>query len=153
LIFLATAALAVPLGLYLAKVFDGRYRAPAPLRWVEQFLGTEPQSWKQYCVALLLSNVAFFVVAFAVLASQPYHPEFLNPDKKGMLEPTTIFNTLCSFLSNTNLQHYSGEVHLSYGSQLFAIMWNQFVTPAVGLAALIAIIRGLRGDKHVGNYY
>ena len=34
-----------------------------------------------------------------------------------------------SFLSNTNLQHYSGEVHLSYGSQLFVICWNQFVSP------------------------
>jgi K+-transporting ATPase ATPase A chain len=153
LIFLATAALAVPLGLYLAQVFNGRYRAPLWLQKVERVFDTGPQSWKQYCVALLLSNVAFFVVAFAVLASQPYHPAFLNPDGKGMLEPSTIFNTLCSFLSNTNLQHYSGEVHLSYGSQLFAIMWNQFVTPAVGLCALVAIIRGLRGDKQMGNYY
>jgi K+-transporting ATPase ATPase A chain len=69
-----------------------------------------------------------------------------------MLSPTTIFNTACSFLTNTNLQHYSGEVHLSYGSQLFGIMYKQFVTPAVGLAALLAVIRGLRGDSHLGNY-
>src|SRR5262249_9172969 len=60
---------------------------------------------------------------------------------------------MASFLSNTNLQHYSGEVHLSYGSQIFAIMWNQFVTPVVGLAALLAIIRGLRGDRFMGNFY
>ena len=69
-----------------------------------------------------------FVVGFAVLATQPWHP-LLNPDDKGMLAPTTIFNTACSFLTNTNLQHYSGEVHLSYFSQLFVICWKQFVTP------------------------
>src|SRR5262249_43072591 len=56
-------------------------------------------------------------------------------------------------LTNTNLQHYSGEVHLSYGSQLFAIMFKQFVTPVIGLAALLAVIRGLRGNKDMGNFY
>jgi K+-transporting ATPase ATPase A chain len=153
LIFLTTVALAIPLGLYLARLFDGRYRAPGWLRWVEQRLDTGPQTWKQYGAALLLFNVALFVVGFAVLALQPFNPPFLNPDGKGMLAPSTIFNTLCSFLSNTNLQHYSGEVHLSYGSQLFGICWMQFVTPAVGLCALVAIIRGLRGDPRMGNFY
>ena len=56
-------------------------------------------------------------------------------------------------MSNTNQQHYSGEVHLSYFSQLFAICWKQFVTPAVGLCRLVAIIRGLRGDRDMGNFY
>jgi K+-transporting ATPase ATPase A chain len=153
LIFLATVLLAIPLGLYMARIFDGRYRAPGWLRWVEQRVDTGPQDWKQYAVAMLLFNVAILLVGFTVLALQPLHPSFLNPDGKKMLAPTTIFNTLCSFLSNTNLQHYSGEVHLSYGSQLFAIMWDQFVTPAVGLCALVAIIRGLRGDAHMGNFY
>ena len=92
-------------------------------------------------------NVVAFLIGFAVLALQPWHPHFLNPDGKGMLDPSTIFNTMCSFLSNTNLQHYSGEVHLSYGSQLFAIAWSQFVSPVIGLAALMAMIRGLRGDS------
>src|SRR5206468_6657690 len=67
--------------------------------------------------------------------------------------PTTVFNTVCSFLSNTNLQHYAGEVHLSYFSQLFFICWKQFLTPVIGLCALLAIIRGLRGDEHMGNFY
>ncbi len=153
LIFLLTVALAVPLGLYMAWVFDGRYRAPGWLRWLEQRVDTGPQNWKQYAVALLLFNVAAFVVGFAILALQPYHPQMLNPDNKGMLSPATIFHTCCSFLSNTNQQHYSGEVHLSYGSQLFFICWKQCVTPAIGLCALVAIIRGLRGDAHMGNYY
>jgi K+-transporting ATPase ATPase A chain len=153
LIFLATVVLAIPLGIYMAGIFDDRYRAPGWLRWVEGKVNTGPQNWKQYAVAMLLFNVVLFVVGFAVLALQPLNPSFFNPDGKGMLAPTTIFNTLSSFLSNTNLQHYSGEVHLSYGSQLFGIMFMQFVTPAIGLAALLAIVRGLRGDLHVGNFY
>lgn len=151
LILITTIVLAIPLGLYMAWIFDGRYRAPGFLRWIEERVDTGPQDWKRYTYALLLFNVAIFIVGFAVLALQPYLP--LNPDGKKMLAPTTIFNTVCSFLSNTNLQHYSGEVHLSYFSQIFFICWKQFITPAIGLCALVAIIRGLRGDKHMGNYF
>jgi K+-transporting ATPase ATPase A chain len=142
-------ALSVPLGRYMARVLD---RAGARSR-VERWLDTGPQSWKQYCYAMLLFNLGVFVFGFAVLATQPWHPAFLNPDNKGMLAPTTIFNTAASFLTNTNLQHYSGEVHLSYGSQLFAVMFKQFVTPVIGLAALLAVTRGLRGDRDMGNFY
>src|SRR5207302_6951736 len=102
-------------------------------------------------VALLVFNVVIFVVGFFILILQPYLP--LNPDDKKMLSPTTVFHTVCSFLSNTNQQHYSGEVHLSYFSQLFFICWKQFITPAIGLAALLAMIRGLRGDPLMGNFY
>jgi K+-transporting ATPase ATPase A chain len=143
--------LAVPIGLYMAWIFDGRYRAPGWLSWVEQRVDTGPQGWKEYSFALLIFNVAIFIVGFLVLVLQPWLP--LNPDDKKMLAPTMIFNTVCSFLSNTNLQHYSGEVHLSYFSQLFFICWKQFITPVIGLCALVAIIRGLRGDRHMGNYY
>jgi hypothetical protein len=149
LILLLTAALAVPLGLYMARVLD----RPGAGNAVERLIDTGPQGWKSYCFAMLGFNVVVFLLGFAVLATQPWHPAFLNPDGKKMLAPSTIFNTACSFVSNTNLQHYSGEVHLSYGSQLFAILYNQFVTPAIGLAALLAVIRGLRGDTNVGNFY
>jgi K+-transporting ATPase ATPase A chain len=144
-------ALALPLGLFMAWLFDSRCHAPGWLAWIEKRVDTGPQNWKQYTVALLGFNVVIFIAGFAILALQPLMP--LNPDDKKMLAPTTIFNTLCSFLSNTNLQHYSGEVHFSYFSQLFFICWMQFITPAIGLCALLAIIRGLRGDGHVGNYY
>src|SRR5262249_24210335 len=153
LILLVTFALALPLGLFMAWVFDGRYRAPGWLHWIEQRFDTGPQNWKQYCVSFMLFNIATFIVGFAVLATQPWHPAFLNPDGKGMLSPSTIFNTVCSFLTNTNLQHYSGEVHLSYFSQIVFICWKQILSPIIGLAALLAIIRGLRGDKHMGNFY
>jgi K+-transporting ATPase ATPase A chain len=92
-----------------------------------------------------------FVAGFAFLALQPVLP--LNPDARPALAPTTIFNTVISFQSNTSLQHYSGEQHLSYFSQLTAIMWNMFVSGATGLCALAAMVRGLRGDAHLGNYY
>src|SRR5580704_11004095 len=129
----ATVALAVPLGRYMAWILDGVRHPAGPLGWAERQLDTGPQSWKQYCLALLTFNVAAFVIGFLILALQPLLP--LNPDGRGMLAPSTIFNTACSFLTNTNLQHYSGEVHLSYFSQLFFICWKQFVTPAIGLAA------------------
>jgi K+-transporting ATPase ATPase A chain len=153
LILLVSFALAVPLGLYMAWIFDGRYRAPDWLRRIEERFDTGAQNWKQYCVSFMLFNIGTFVVGFAVLATQPWHPEFLNPDKKGMLAPSTIFNTVCSFLTNTNLQHYAGEVHLSYFSQLVFVCWKQILSPIIGLAALLAIIRGLRGDRHMGNFY
>ena len=148
LIIGTTVLLSVPLGRYMARVLD----RGGPANAVERLLFTGPQDWKQYAYAMLGSNVLIFLIGYAILATQPWHPAFLNPDHKGMLAPTTIFNTACSFLSNTNLQHYSGEVHLGYGSQLFGIMYKQFLTPAVGLAALLAIIRGLRGYAHLGNY-
>src|SRR5881227_717802 len=120
-------ALSVPLGRDMARVLD----RDGPRNRVERWLDTGPQTWKRYCAAMLLFNVVTFAFGFLVLATQPWHPAFLNPDGKGMLAPSTIFNTAASFLTNTNLQHYSGEVHLSYGSQLFAVLYKQFVTPAV----------------------
>src|SRR5208283_1740435 len=77
----------------------------------------------------------------------------LNPDGMKALGPTTVFNTAISFLTNTNLQHYAGEQHLSYFSQLFMVLWNMFVSASVGFCALLAVIRGLRGDHHLGNFY
>src|SRR5580704_17897188 len=92
-LFTITAvALSVPAGLYLAWIMDGRYRAPAWLAWLEKRLDTGAQSWQSYAVALLLFNTLMFVFGFVVLALQPDLP--VNPDKKGMLAPTTIFNTV-----------------------------------------------------------
>ncbi|MFO0809543.1 MAG: potassium-transporting ATPase subunit KdpA [Gemmataceae bacterium] len=142
-------ALSIPLGGYLTRVLD-RPSASGP---IERLVDTGPQDWKQYCYALLIFNTAAFVVGFGVLTMQPYDPAFLNPDSKGMLAPTTIFNTACSFISNTNLQHYSGEVHISYGTVLFFTCWKNFITPAIGVAALLAMVRALRGDAHLGNFY
>ncbi|MBP3955286.1 potassium-transporting ATPase subunit A [Gemmata sp. G18] len=152
-----TVLLSVPMGRYLAGVIDGKYKGFGPLRWVERRLDTGSQNWKQYAVSLLLFNTVMFVFGYLVLALQPVLPlnqsDPVFKDGKGMLSPTTIFNTVTSFLTNTNLQHYSGEQHLSYFSQLVFVVWNMFVSAAVGFCALAAVIRGLRGDPHMGNYY
>jgi K+-transporting ATPase ATPase A chain len=141
-----SAGLSVPLGRYLARVLD----RPAGNR-LERLLDTGGQDWKRYCFSMIGFNVLAFVAGYAVLSLQHELP--LNPDGKKRLAETTVFNTACSFLTNTNLQHYSGEVHLSYFSQVFVIVWKQFIGPAVGLTALLAVIRGLRGDAHLGNFY
>ncbi len=143
------AMLSVPLGRIMARILDRREAGNR----VERLLDTGPQDWKRYCFAMLAFNAAAFAVGFVTLSLQPLNPEFLNPDGKGMLSPVTIFNTACSFVSNTNLQHYSGEVHISYGTVLFFTCWKNFITPAIGLAALLAVIRGLRGDPNLGNFY
>src|SRR5271166_4862660 len=131
LIVVLAAGLALPLGLYLARVLDHS----APANGLERLLFTGPQNGRQYLIAMLVCNVSAFTIGYILLALQPHLP--LNPDEKKMLAASTIFNTASSFLTNTNLQHYSGEKHLSYFSQVFVICWNMLITPAVGLAALL----------------
>lgn len=131
------------------KGFRGRFTGL--FRSVCGGLIEKEQDWKAYSLSLLLFNVVMFVVVFAIMATQQYLP--LNPDAKGAIEPSTIFNTAASFVTNTNLQHYSGEVSMSYLSQLFALMWLQFVSAATGIAALAALSRGLSGKPKLGNFY
>ena len=69
-----------------------------------------------------------------------------------MLSPSMIFHTAISFMTNTNQQHYSGEVHLSYFSQIFFVCWKQILSPVIGLAALVAIIRGLARRQAHGQF-
>ena len=96
-------------------------------------------------------NVALFVFGFVVLCLQPIAP--LNPLGRGMLEPSTIFNTVISFMTNTNLQHYSGDQHFSNFSQIFFILPNMFLSASVGFCALAAVIRAFRGEETVGNFF
>jgi potassium-transporting ATPase potassium-binding subunit len=151
LIIATTVVLSIPCGFYLAWIMDGRYRAPRWLQWLEQRFDTGPQSWKQYTVSLLLFNLLLFIFGYVVLALQPVLP--FAPAGKGMLAPTTIFNTAISFFTNTNLQHYAGEQHFSYSSQLLFVVANMFLSASVGFCALLAVTRGLRGDANSGNYY
>jgi K+-transporting ATPase ATPase A chain len=168
-------AASLPLGWLMWKALDppadrvGRGVDAVPMFLLRLFGHRQPveMGWRRYTVSLLAFNAALFVIAFAVLWAQSVLP--LNPDGKGPLtelgykdaagvehkgaDTAVIFNTVCSFVTNTNLQHYSGEQHLSYFSQLGGIVWLQFVTPACGLAVMLAVIRGLRGEKHLGDFY
>jgi K+-transporting ATPase ATPase A chain len=146
-----TTLLAIPMSRYMAWIMDGKYKAPGIFAWFEKKLDSGGQTWKQYAAALIIFNVLMFVYGFIVLAVQPIAP--LNPRGLGMLAPTTIFNSVASFMTNTNLQHYSGDQHLSNFSQIFFVIWNQYVSAAVGLCALTAIIRCFRAEKLVGNFF
>jgi len=158
---LFTIATSVPLGHYIFKVFSGRKTLLDPLfapieRLVLRLTGVDPdlqQTWKQYTLSLLVSNVFMWLLTFAIVSLQRILP--LNPDGIASMEPTLAFNTISSFTTNTNLQHYSGETGLSYFSQMFVVTFLQFVTAATGVAACIAIIRGLAGSRlrEIGNFY
>ncbi|MFZ0679379.1 potassium-transporting ATPase subunit KdpA [Candidatus Binatus sp.] len=146
-----TTLLAIPLSRYLAWIMDGKYHAPGFFRWFEQRLDSGPQDWKQYTAALLIFNTVLFVFGFILLCLQPIAP--LNPRGLGILAPSTIFMTVCSFITNTNLQHYSGDQHLSNFSQIFFIITMMFVSASVGFCALTAIIRAFRGETKIGNFF
>jgi K+-transporting ATPase ATPase A chain len=149
---MATATIiAFPLSKYLAWIMDGKYRPLPVLGWCEKRLDSGPQDWKQYAGALLIFAIVMFIFGYLVLAIQPWMP--LNSDGKGMLFPTAIFNSVISFMTNTNLQHYSGDQHLSNFSQIFFCIWNMFVSAAVGFCALVAMIRAFRGAAKLGNYF
>jgi len=150
-ILVTTTLLAVPLSRYLAWIMDGRYHAPRFLRRFEVLLDSGPQNWKQYTVALLTFNTVLFVFGFAVLSLQPWLP--LNDQGKGMLAPTTIFHSVVSFMTNTDLQHYSGDQHLSNFSQIFFCITNFFLSASIGFCGLTAIIRAFRGEPMVGNFF
>ncbi len=152
------AALSWPLGRYMKWAMDpGESAGPRRERLDRLFvavagkLGREEHGWKRYAVDMLVFNVVMFVVSYGVMALQQHLP--LNPDGMKALEPHTVFNTTASFTTNTNLQHYSGEQQMSYLSQLFALMWLQFVSAATGVAALAAMARGLAGRKQLGNFF
>jgi K+-transporting ATPase ATPase A chain len=153
-----TALLSWPLGRYMKWAMDpDAPDAGASGRFTRIFqlfggsLTRAPQDWKRYMVAMLIFNVVMFVVSFGILALQQILP--FNPDGMGPIEGSLIYNTAASFTSNTNLQHYSGESTLSYLSQLGALMWLQFVSAATGIAALVALARGLAGRKDLGNFF
>jgi K+-transporting ATPase ATPase A chain len=152
-----SALLSVPLGRWLARAMDPAAGDAAMTRLTALFHGVSGraaasgQDWRAYGTAILVFNSVAFLFAFALLMTQQHLP--LNPDGKGPLSWDLAFNTAASFTTNTNLQHYAGEQTMSYWSQLFALMWLQFVTPAVGLCALVAVARGLAGRPDLGNFW
>ncbi|MGB8681738.1 MAG: potassium-transporting ATPase subunit KdpA [Candidatus Binatus sp.] len=150
-IIVFTILIAIPLSRYMAKIMDGKYKAPQVLAGFEERLDSGPQNWKQYTIALLAFNTVLFVYGYIVLSVQPWMP--LNPRGLGMLAPSTIFNTVISFITNTNIQHYSGDVAFSNFTQIFFCVAMFFLSAAVGLCALTAIIRALRSDSHLGNFF
>lgn len=159
--FAITVALAIPLGKYIGKVYAGEHTWLDPVfNPLEKFFykvsGIDPgieMDWKQNMVALLTINLIWFIWAIVILMNQSWLP--WNPDGNPNMTADLAFNTAISFLVNCNLQHYSGETGATYFSQLFVLMFLQFVSAATGLAALAVVFNALkeRTTDKLGNFY
>ena len=117
--------------------------------------GTDPDhgmGWKEYLFAGLLVNLVQMAIAFFILVDQGSLP--LNPQGFRGLSWDLALNTVVSFATNTNLQHYAGEQSLSYLSQMTAIQFLQFTSAATGISMGVAMVRGfVVGSKNLGNFY
>ncbi|MNO29726.1 Potassium-transporting ATPase A chain [compost metagenome] len=154
---LISLLLARPVGLYIAQAFN--YERTGLDRWFGWLekpiyaiggIRKENYSWKQYALAAVLCNSVMILLVYLIFRFQGVLP--LNPGGIASMEPTLAFSTAISFMTNTNLQHYSGESGLSYLSQMLAILFMMFTAPASALAVAIAFIRGLAG-KPLGNFF
>jgi len=155
LVIAVPVLLSWPLGWYMARILEP---SPGADGWrgriVKLMCGglvEKEQGWKQYAVSMLICNAVMFAAVVLMLALQHRLP--LNPDGKGVLGASLVFHTAASFVTNTNLQHYSGEASMSYFSQMFALTWMQFVSAATGISCLAALARALSGKTLVGNFY
>ncbi|RYD18855.1 MAG: potassium-transporting ATPase subunit A, partial [Verrucomicrobiaceae bacterium] len=148
-LFVAVVALlAWPVGKWLT--WTVRTNALDP--WFTRLLGsgiTRGTGWKTYFLHLLGFNAVMFALTWIILANQQHLP--LNPDGMKSVPWHLVFNTTVSFVTNTNLQHYSGEATFSYLSQL-TLMWLQFTSAATGIAAFVALARGVAGSRDFGNF-
>jgi K+-transporting ATPase ATPase A chain len=145
------------LGSYMASVFDGRVHFLGFLeKPVYRLLGTSPkqeQTWKRYAGAMIVFSAVSLVFTYVILRLQGSLP--LNPQHLGGVDPALSFNTAASFVTNTNWQNYGGETTMSYFSQIGALTVQQFVTPAVGIAVAIVVVRGFsrRKSATIGNFW
>ena len=113
-------------------------------------IDTSNMHWKKYALTLLLVNACLVFIGYLVLRIQSIG--LFNPNGIGGMEESLSFNTIISFMTNTNLQHYSGESGLSYLSQMLVIIMMMFTSAATGYAACVAMVRGILG-KPMGNFY
>lgn len=160
--FFALVLLPAPLlGRFYYKVMEGERTFLSPVlapveRLVYRVCGIDPraeQDWKTYTLAMLAFNLAGLALLFAILVGQGALP--LNPQHLPGLEWTLAFNTAVSFVTNTNWQAYSGEAALSYLSQMLGLTVQNFVSPAVGLAVLVVLARGIarKSTHNLGNFW
>ncbi|MBS1532494.1 MAG: potassium-transporting ATPase subunit KdpA [Bacteroidetes bacterium] len=160
LMYVLTVVLAIPLGRYIAKVFNGEktwldFMAPLE-RLIFRFSGIDPKremNWKQHLKAMLTINCLWLFYAFFSLLFQGHLP--MNPDKNPGQTPDLAFNTAISFMTNTNLQDYSGETGVTYFTQSCVLMFLQFVSAATGIAAVLVVFKAMRDkvtDK-LGNFW
>jgi K+-transporting ATPase ATPase A chain len=154
---LCVLLVAKPLGVYLVRVFDGSYRW---LSWFERpiyrLCGVdehEDQHWTRYAAGLMLFSVASMLLTYLVLRLQRVLP--LNPQHLPALADRQAFETSASFTTNTNWQSYVGEQVMSYFSQMTQLAFHNFASAAVGIAAAVALVRGIarKSAGRLGNFW
>ncbi|ALB47251.1 potassium-transporting ATPase potassium-binding subunit [Clostridium beijerinckii] len=111
----------------------------------------DEMDWKEYIFSIIAVNAAMVFIGYIMLRAQGFL--FFNPNKINGMEQSLSFNTIISFMTNTNLQDYSGESGLSNFSQMIVIIFMMFTSAATGFSAAIAFIRGIIGRKLIGNFF
>jgi K+-transporting ATPase ATPase A chain len=158
--FLAMVLLAIPLGRYIGKIYNGEKTwldgVCNPIdRLFYKVGGVNPQNgmtWKQHLAALLAINLVWFLLSMFVLMNMAWLP--LNPDANPSMTADLAFNTSISFISNTNLQHYSGESGVSYLGQLILMLF-QFISAGAGMAACAVVFKAMKEKQteNLGNFW
>jgi potassium-transporting ATPase potassium-binding subunit len=162
---LVLTALALPLGSYMAKVYSGErvFLSPilgGPERLLYKILRVDPrreQDWKAYAKSLLVFSLAGWLLLFLILRTQNafFVPHALNPQGYHSAPWNVTFNTVSSFVTNTNWQFYSGETTMSYLSQMIGLTVQNWLSAGVGIVVAVALIRGIvsRSGKSLGNFW
>jgi K+-transporting ATPase ATPase A chain len=157
-------ALGYPLGVYMARVYnDDGFGTRGRLRWlgaiergffrVIHVDGVREQGWKSYAKVTLVFSAIFALFLYGMLRLQGHL--FLNPDHLPAVPSHIALNTTASFITNTNWQYYGGEYTMSYLSQMAGLAVQNFVSAAVGMAVLAAVVRGIarRSRSEIGNFW
>src|SRR6478736_7645841 len=160
----AVLAVTKPLGVYMYDVFEGsRQPLPGVFGPIERGLcrlcgvdARREQPWTEYALSLLVFSAFGVLVTYAIQRLQGVLP--FNPQALPAVSPDSSFNTAVSFTTNTNWQGYVGEATMSYLTQMAGLAWHNFTSAAVGVAAAVALARGLTrrqaadGGRGIGNF-
>jgi K+-transporting ATPase ATPase A chain len=158
-------ALAFPLGTYMAGVYTGErvFLTPlfaAPERFLYRLLRVDPrreQDWKAYAKSLIVFSLVGWLFLYLVLRTQnaPWVPRGLNPLGYHSAPWNVTFNTVSSFMTNTNWQYYSGETTMTYLSQMIGLTVQNWLSAGVGIVVAVALVRGIigRSGKSLGNFW
>ncbi|MGD1058080.1 MAG: potassium-transporting ATPase subunit KdpA, partial [Solirubrobacteraceae bacterium] len=158
-------ALAFPIGSYMARVYTGErvFLSPifaGPERFLYSILRTDPersQDWKAYAKSLLIFSLGGWLMLYLILRTQnaPWVPHSLNPLGYHSAPWNVTFNTVSSFMTNTNWQYYSGETTMTYLSQMIGLTVQNWLSAGVGIVVAVALVRGIvgRSGKGIGNFW
>jgi K+-transporting ATPase ATPase A chain len=161
--FLVLLILTKPLGIYMARVFQGEKTFLRPLlrpleRLAYQLGGVKEHSeqrWTEYAASVLAFGLVGFLFTYLMQRLQGVLP--LNPQGVGAAQatPDLSFNTAVSFMTNTDWQSYVGETTLSYLVQMVALTVQNFLSAAAGIAVAIALVRGFARNQanSIGNFW